>query len=112
MSGICGLFNFDGAPVAGSQLRAMTAMLEKRGPDGTGMWQNGQVGLGHTMLATTPELLFEQQPFTHRDTGCVITADVRLDNREELLRSLDLLARGSSIGDAELILRAYLKWGE
>ena len=112
MSGICGLFNFDGAPIAKSQLRAMTAMLEKRGPDGTGMWQNGQVGLGHTMLATTPELLFEQQPFTHAETGCVITADVRLDNREELLRAFDLLAQGYSIGDAELILQAYLKWGE
>jgi hypothetical protein len=30
MSGICGLFNLDGAPIAEVELRAMTAMLEQR----------------------------------------------------------------------------------
>lgn len=112
MSGICGLFNLDDALVAETELRAMTAMLEKRGPEGTGRWRDGSVGLGHTLLATTPELLFEKQPFTHADTGCVITADVRLDNRQELLDAFGLTARRDSTGDAELILRAYLEWGE
>ena len=112
MSGICGLFNLDDAPVAATELRAMTSMLEKRGPEGTSRWQDGRIGLGHTLLATTPELLFERQPFRHEETGCVITADVRLDNRGELLDSFGLNERHDSIGDAELILRAYLEWGE
>ena len=112
MSGICGLFNLDTSSVAEPELRAMTAMLEKRGPERTGVWRDGPTGLGHALLATTPELQFERQPFSHRETNCIITADVRLDNRDELLDALGLLDRRASVGDAELILRAYLNWDE
>lgn len=112
MSGICGQFNLDNVPVAEIDIRAMTAMLQRRGPDRTGRWRDSSVGLGHTLLATTQELVFERQPVEHAGTGCVITADVRLDNREELLGALNLSERLESIGDAELILLAYLTWGE
>jgi len=112
MSGICGQFNLDDAPVASADLRAMTSMLEKRGPDGTGRWHDGAVSLGHTLLTTTPESLFENQPFTHTETGCVISADVRLDNRDELLDALALQEQRESTGDAELILTAYIAWGD
>lgn len=112
MSGICGIFTLDHAPVTDTDLRAMTAMLERRGPEGIGRWQVGPVGLGHTLLATTPELLFERQPFTHSETSCVITADVRLDNRDELLRTFGLSDRCDSTGDAQLLLLTYLTWGE
>ena len=112
MSGICGQFNLDDAPVAATDLRAMTAMLEKRGPERTDRWHDGPTGLGHTLLATTPELVFERQPFKHAETGCVIQADVRLDNRDDLLVALGLSDRSETIGDAELILLAYLAWSE
>jgi asparagine synthase (glutamine-hydrolysing) len=87
-------------------------MLGRRGPDGTRHFCNGPVGLGHTLLGTTPELLFENQPFHHSETGCVITADVRLDNRSELLNAIGQIRRQDSIGDAELILLSYLKWND
>jgi asparagine synthase (glutamine-hydrolysing) len=110
MSGICGYFSLDNRPVVDRELEAMTSMLECRGPERTGRWLGGRLGLGHTLLATTPELQIERQPLEHRETGCVITADVRLDNRDELF---DLLAiRDAAIGDAGLILAAYLEWGE
>jgi asparagine synthase (glutamine-hydrolysing) len=112
MSGICGLFNLDDEPVTDGQLEAMTAMLEQRGPERTGYWRAGPLGLGYTLLATTPELQFERQPFTHQPTGCVITADVRIDNRDELLKALELEEQAEFTGDAELILSAYLAWGE
>ena len=112
MSGICGLFNLDGAPVTRGELRAMTSMLERRGPEGTSVWRSELVGLGHTLLATTPGLQGERQPFTHAETGCVITADLRLDNRDALLGFLGLREREGTIGDAELVLRIYLQQGE
>jgi asparagine synthase (glutamine-hydrolysing) len=112
MSGICGIFNLDGAPVADEELSIVTAMLERRGPERTGTWRDGCIGLGHTLLATTPESLFERQPFEHTDTGCVITADVRLDNREELIESLGIVKKAESVGDSELVLAAYLNFGE
>jgi asparagine synthase (glutamine-hydrolysing) len=112
MSGICGLFNPNNEPVAEAEVRVMTSMLEQRGPDGTRWNCNGPIGLGHTLLGTTPELLFESQPYRHADTRCIITADVRLDNRIELLDVLGQIKRQGSIGDAELILLAYLKWSD
>lgn len=112
MSGICGLFNLDDARVSEAEIHSMTAMLEARGPEGTGKWRNAPVGLGHTLLATTPELLFERQPRVHAETGFVITADVRLDNRQELIATLLPARQPGSIGDAELILAAYSRWGE
>lgn len=112
MSGIFGLFNQDGAPVSRGELTDMASLLERRGPDGTGLWNAGCAGLGHTLLATTPELVFERQPRRDPATGCVITADVRLDNRDELLAALGLGDRAAVIGDAGLILAAYLAWGE
>ncbi len=112
MSGICALFNLDGAPVDATDLRRMAAPLERRGPDGTGLWSAGPAGLGHTLLVTTPELLAERQPLHHADSGCTIVADVRLDNRAELLAALGLAGLAGAVGDAGLILAAYLAWGE
>jgi asparagine synthase (glutamine-hydrolysing) len=112
MSGIFGIFNQDGAPVRAGDLNAMASLLARRGPDGTGIWNGASVGLGHTLLATTPELVFERQPWRHAGSGCTITADVRLDNRPELLSALGLSDRAGITGDAELIVAAYLAWGE
>jgi len=112
MSGICGQFNLDSAPAARADLQAMTAMLKQRGPDRADIWKHEHCGFGHTLLATTPELQYERQPFVHTETGCAITADVRLDNREELLAALGLSERRDVTGDAELILRAYLEWSD
>jgi len=110
MSGIFGLYNQDEAPVTPSEMRPMASLLERRGPDRTGLWHKGQAGLGHTLLATTPEALFELIPLSHSASGCTITADVRLDNREQLLTNLGLIDRKDTIGDAEIILQAYLVW--
>ncbi|MGB5136191.1 MAG: asparagine synthase-related protein [Prochlorococcaceae cyanobacterium] len=112
MSGVFGLFNQDGKPVERGELAAMASLLERRGPDRTDAWAEGPVGLGLTLLTTTPELAFELQPLRHGASGCVIVADVRLDNRDELLAALGLGDRAGSLGDAGLILEAYLSWGE
>lgn len=112
MSGILGLFNLDGEPVEVGQLLEMASLLARRGPDRTGIWHSGSVGLGHTLLGTTPEMLSETLPFEHRGSGCLITGDIRLDNRDALRRELDPRDRPPSTGDAELTLAAYLEWGE
>lgn len=90
----------------------MAARLARRGPDGQRQWTDGPIALGHALLAATPEALHEALPLRDEATGCVVTADVRLDNREELLAALHLAQPGRIVGDGELILRAYLAWGE
>lgn len=110
MSGICGILRLDGALPEG--LEAMAAQMQTRGPDGTHLFRNGSCGLGHTLLATTPEALIETLPLTHPETGCTITADLRLDNRDALCVALKLADLGRVIGDGEIVLNAYLRWGE
>jgi asparagine synthase (glutamine-hydrolysing) len=112
MSGICGIVRLDGGGPSPAEIAAMSEVLQRRGPDGTGTWVGGCAALGHTLLATTPEALVERLPMTHADSGCTITADVRLDNREELLAALGLSGETRVIGDGELVLLAYLRWGE
>ena len=112
MSGICGVLVLDGNEPSMGDLDVMLEKLARRGPDGTNRWLEGPVAIGHTLLATTPEALVEKLPLTDAESGCTITADVRLDNREELLAALDLDGEDRVIGDGELVMRAYLKWGE
>ncbi len=113
MSGIAGIFFLDGQPVDSNDLQRMVQRLERRGPDGSGIWSQGPIGLGHCMLRTTPESLAETQPLPNATGDVVITADARIDNRAELLTTLGLRGRPSlEISDSELILHAYEIWGE
>ncbi len=64
------------------------------------------------MLWTTSESLHEILPRVHTPSGLAITADARIDNREELMETLGIRAVPSEISDSELILEAYRKWGQ
>ncbi|MBM3131087.1 MAG: hypothetical protein FJ009_20985 [Chloroflexi bacterium] len=114
MSGICGIINFDGAPVDPELLRRMTEAVKKRGPDGIHYWISGNVGLAHLALNTTPESLREHQPLLSPDGALCLTADARVDNRTELIGTLTAkgFLRDASPTDADLILAAYQCWGE
>jgi asparagine synthase (glutamine-hydrolysing) len=113
MSGITGIYNLDGCPVAPALLEQMTQRLAHRGPDGTHTWVEGACGLGHRMLWTTPESLLEKLPSVHERGDFVITADARIDNREDLAKVLNLPQRPlEKITDSDFILAAYETWGE
>jgi len=112
LSGICGILRLDGGPVTAPEIRAMIGPLKRRGPDGANVWLGDGVALGHALLATTREAAAEQLPLAHENSQCVITADARIDNRDELAAELGLNLSERMIGDGELILLAYLKWGE
>ncbi len=62
MSGIVGIFNLNGQPVEKSDVARMATSLKRRGPDSSGIWCEGAVGFGHTMLWNSPESKFEQLP--------------------------------------------------
>jgi asparagine synthase (glutamine-hydrolysing) len=117
MSAIAGFFLLDGRPVEPGLLAGMTQRLSHRGPDGVHHWSAGSVGLGHCMRHTTPESLLEKLPLRSRDGTICLTSDARIDNREELLGSLDVRAVTAvtsrhDVPDSAFILAAYRKWGE
>ena len=117
MSAIVGIDYLDGLSVNRADLALMLDTLVHRGPDGADMWLNRNIGLGHRMLWTTPESLIEKQPLVNWAGDLVITADARIDNREELFSQLNLNDSANNLSDrrvtdSQLILEAYKKWGE
>ena len=113
VSGIVGIYYSDGRPVCRGELEKMNSILAHRGPDGGAVWCDGAIGLGHRMLHTTPESLHEGLPLVDQAAELVITADARIDNREELMSLLDVRERASGeMADSRIILAAYEKWGE
>lgn len=107
MSAIAGVYLLNGKSVDQNDLKRMNDSLSYRGPDGSGLWCEGPVGLAHQMLWTTHESLHEKLPLER--IGLVITSDARIDNREELLPILGL---SEEVSDSKVILEAYRKWGQ
>jgi asparagine synthase (glutamine-hydrolysing) len=113
MSGIIGIYYLDDRPVDREDLERMLDTLAHRGPDGADIWIDGAVGFGHRMLWTTPESLLEKLPFVNQTGNLVISADCRIDNRDELIYVLQFdYCPPEKITDSQLILAAYEKWGE
>ncbi|MBP1945484.1 asparagine synthase (glutamine-hydrolyzing) [Methanobacterium petrolearium] len=69
------------------------------------------MAFGHQMLHTTPESLHEELPFEDKESGLVITADARIDNRKELAPTLGIEDK-EHVSDSYFILKAYEKWGD
>lgn len=113
MSGIFGIVHLGGRRVDPEDLERMRQALAHRGPDGSDIWCEGGTGMGQLMLHSTPESLTETLPWRDPVNGLVITADARIDNREELIRSLRVeCSSGRIVPDSQLILAAYERWGE
>ncbi|MGX5848650.1 lasso peptide isopeptide bond-forming cyclase [Mesorhizobium sp. PL10] len=109
MSGVAGiLLRQEGKPAAAADIQRMLARMQHRAPDGSSWWMDQGVVLGHAWLNTTDEA--GPGPLTMAGGKLAITADCRLDNRDELLARLGI--RDSSVADAVLLMRAYLRWGE
>ncbi len=113
MSGYVVLLNLDGKPVSPALLLEMTESMAFRGPDEQHTHIAGSVGMGHALLRTTCESKFERQPLT-LDNNVWIVADGRIDGRSDILARFSSGERFqlSDAPDVELILRAYLNWGE
>jgi asparagine synthase (glutamine-hydrolysing) len=110
MSAIVGIHYLNQQPVDRSVVEQMVMTLAHRGSDGVGLWVEGAIGLGHRLLWTTAEALHEQFPLENADGTIVLTADARIDNRDQLIAALDLTA--PVITDSQLILAAYERWGD
>ncbi|RJT42624.1 lasso peptide isopeptide bond-forming cyclase [Mesorhizobium waimense] len=113
MSGIAGIMpRQQGRPTAAADIQQMLARMQHRARDGSSWWVDATAplgaALGHAWLNTTDEA--GPGPLTMAGGKLAITADCRLDNREELLARLGI--RDASLADGSLLMRAYLRWGE
>ena len=111
MSGIYGIYQWDGGPVAPQWLERMKAAMAYYGPHGGGCRVEGAVGLGHLLLEINPEDAFESQP-VQGARGPVVSA-ARLDNRAALLEVLQVpSAEAARMSDGHLVSLAFDRWGE
>ncbi|MGW1062121.1 asparagine synthase (glutamine-hydrolyzing) [Micromonospora rubida] len=115
MSGIAGLVDF-ARNVAADQdvVRAMTATLARRGPNGEGLWFSQHAALGHRCRAAAgPDNV--APPLSYQDaTGlrAALTFAGQAYNAQELRGRLRSLGHDFGTGsDSEVILHAYLEWG-
>jgi len=114
MSGIFGVVTIEKERPITADIAAMQPAMQSWGRDRDGLWQGAGVALGHQLHIDTPESRSEQQPSAGpAESGWRISADARIDNREELLASLSLRSSSADpLTDDQLILHAWLKWGE
>ena len=113
MSGLAGIYSLDGSPADRALLERMTRAIAHRGPDGIRYAVDGPAALGHCLLCTTPESLRESQPLWDETGSCCLAMDGRVDNREELTAALSSAGmRLRDDTDAEIVLKAYMAWGE
>jgi len=112
MSAIAGILRFDGRPVRRHDVERMANALRAHGPDRQGIQTAGQIGLAQLLMRMTPEDIFEHQPLRGA-SGATMTADLRLDNRDELAAALGFdhdTAKMSA--DSALALAAWERWGD
>lgn len=111
MSALAAVFNRDNSPIDPHLPQRMLAARSQRGPHGTRVVVEAHVALAHQHLWLLPEEWGEEQPLESR--SLLLSADVRLDNRQALGQLLGLSTveeRGTS--DAGLLLMSYQRWGE
>ncbi|RZU00783.1 asparagine synthase (glutamine-hydrolysing) [Rivibacter subsaxonicus] len=111
MCGISGIFNLDGAPVDRDRLQSMTDTLHHRGPDGSGLFVDGAIGLGHRRLSII-DLEGGSQPIGNEDDSIQVVFNGEIYNFIELRD--ELIAAGHRFktrSDTEVIVHAYEQWG-
>jgi len=73
---------------------------------------SGSIGLVHVLMRMTPEDRFDSQPWRGA-SGSLITADLRLDNRDDVLARIGIAARDAMAWpDARVLLAGWEKLGD
>jgi asparagine synthase (glutamine-hydrolysing) len=113
MCGISGILNFDGRPVNSADITEMNRAIHHRGPDGDGVYSEGNVGIGSTRLAIIDLRHIADMPLYDPDGRYVIVYNGEIFNyvevREELLKKGYKFVTDS---DTEVVMNAYKAYGE
>src|SRR5687767_10556644 len=90
----------------------MTEVIAHRGPDDSGTFVSGPVGLGFRRLAILDLSPSGHQPMATPDGEVITVFNGEIYNFIELRNELKVLGHNfRSSGDTEVLLHAYLQWG-
>ncbi len=111
MCGIAGTFHSNNRPADHRVLRRMISSVSHRGPDGTGTYVDGSVGLGHSRLSII-DLAGGHQPMQTSDGELTITFNGEIFNYLELRHTLQQKGyHFSTRSDTEVILHLFREYG-
>jgi asparagine synthase (glutamine-hydrolysing) len=114
MCGIAGILKKSDSKVLdiGSIVKTMTSVMEHRGPDAAGYFEeNDKIALGHRRLAIIDLSEGGKQPKTDNSGRYTITFNGEIFNYREVKAKIDSYEFKSQ-SDTEVILAAYIKWGK
>ena len=112
MCGITGILRFDNTSIEESVVIKMRDSLAHRGPDGCGVFIDGNIAFGHRRLSVIDLTDNARQPFTSADGRYTITYNGEVYNYKEFIPELE--ARGvqfRSDSDTEVLLYMYIHYG-
>jgi asparagine synthase (glutamine-hydrolysing) len=111
MCGICGIFNYNGKPVSQGNLIKMNDTMALRGPDDSGIYQKGNIGLAMRRLSII-DLDGGHQPISNEDQTIHVVLNGEIYNYIELRQ--DLEKRGHHFrtkSDTEILVHLYEEYG-
>jgi asparagine synthase (glutamine-hydrolysing) len=111
MSGLAGVWNFDGRPVERDLVATIGSRIAHRGEDAAGLWCVQGLGFSAHVRRFARHSTNERQPVTD-EAGNALVFDGRLDNRDDLLRQLPATAITSESADADVVFEAFRAWGD
>lgn len=112
MCGIAGIISRTGHSPDRLVIETMTDAVAHRGPDGSGVWIDGPVALGHRRLAIIDLSSAADQPMRCDASGRQIVFNGEIYNYRELRAQLADGYHFRTASDTEVILAAYDRWGE
>src|SRR4051794_32400260 len=100
-------------PADRDALERMGAVVAPRGPDGSGYWSEGGVGMVHRRLSVIDLSELGAQPMRDEAAGLTIVFNGCIYNHHELRAELRALGHPfRSLSDTEVLLRGWVQWGE
>lgn len=113
MCGFAGVMDFSGEAVPIERIRRMTETLVHRGPDASGEYTDGPIGIGSRRLAIIDLTPAGHQPMPGSNADTVIVYNGEIYNFPQLRIDLESLGcTFHSRSDTEVLIRAYETWGE
>ncbi|MBN2299129.1 MAG: asparagine synthase (glutamine-hydrolyzing), partial [Deltaproteobacteria bacterium] len=111
MCGIAGIYHYEPDTMNDAVMEKMLACMSHRGPDGSGIYKDHEIMLGHKRLAII-DLTSGAQPMTNADKSIWVSANGEIFNYIELKH--DLKKKGYSFSttcDIEVIAPLYQEYG-
>ncbi len=111
MCGICGIVHTTGQPVEAIEVQGMMDRLRHRGPDGQGLFLDGNTGLGHVRLSILDLTPNGRQPMFSPDGRHCLIYNGEVYNAPELREELKHRHDFRTRTDTEVVLQTFLAWG-